>query len=73
MQLVGVLSLFCCTGTMFLLFLGRVGVAEVVFSVALVLMMGSLAISAEEIRISVRALDLHLTDLGKKREAGAES
>ena len=73
MQLAGVLSLFCCTGTMFLLFFNGVGVAEVVFSVALVLMMASLAISAEEVRISVRALDLHLTDLGEKREAADKS
>jgi hypothetical protein len=73
MQLAGVLSLFCCTGTMFLLFLNQVGTAEVVFSVALVLMMSSLGISAEEIRISVRALDVHLTDLGKEREPGAKA
>jgi hypothetical protein len=73
MQLAGVLSLFCCTGTMFLLFLNQVGTAEVVFSVALVLMMASLGISAEEIRISVRALDVHLTDLGKEREPGAKA
>ena len=73
MQLAGVLSLFCCTGTMFLLFLNRVGAAEVVFSIALILMMASLGISAEEIRISVRALDVHLTDLGEKREPGTGS
>ena len=73
MQLAGVLSLFCCTGTMFLLFFNRTGVAEVVFSAGLVLMMVSLGISAEEIRVSVRALDVHLTDLGEKREAGVES
>jgi hypothetical protein len=55
---------------MFLLFFNRAGAAEVVFSIGLLLMMASLALSAEEIRISVRALDLHLTDLGEKREAG---
>ncbi|HEY1190818.1 MAG TPA: DUF2721 domain-containing protein [Gemmata sp.] len=73
MQLAGVLSLFCCTATMFLLFFGRVGTAEVVFSGGLLLMMASLGISAEEIRVSVRALDLHLTDLGEKRDAGTGS
>lgn len=73
MQLAGVLSLFCCTATMFLLFFNRVVVAEVVFSVGLILMMASLSVSAEEIRISVRALDLHLTDLEEKREAGTGS
>lgn len=77
MQLAGVLSLFCCTGTMFLLFFNRVGVGEMVFSVALVLMMASLALSAEEVRISVRALDVHLTDLegecgSGERDAGRE-
>ena len=73
MQLAGVLSLFCCTGTMFLLFFGRTGAAEVVFAAALILMMASLGISAEEIRVSVRALDVHLTDLGEQREAGGGS
>ncbi len=73
MQLVGVLSLVCCTGTMFLLFFNQVRSAEIVFSGGLILMMISLVLSAEEIRISVRALDLHLTDLGSELKSGSRS
>jgi hypothetical protein len=76
MQLVGVMSLFCCTVTMFLLFFQLTGAAEVIFSVGMVLMMLSLVISAEEIRVSVRALDVHLTYLeesGIDKRAGSDA
>lgn len=63
MQLAGVLSLLCCTVTMFLLFFKLVDMAEVVFSMGLILMILSLGISVEEIRVSIRALDVHLTYL----------
>jgi hypothetical protein len=62
MQLAGVLSLLCCTICMFLLFFKMISAAEVVFSGGLFLMMLSLGISAEEIRISIRALDVQLRD-----------
>jgi len=37
--------------------------AEVIFGVALLLLIASLALSVREIQISVRALDLHLSDM----------
>jgi hypothetical protein len=63
MQLLGVLSLLLCVVCMFVLFVELVLVADVIFGISLVLMTGSLALSAWEIRISVGALSLHLSDL----------
>jgi len=63
MQILGVTSLFLCVGTMFLIFVGEQLVAVWIFGVALVMMIASLGISIYEIQISVRALDLHLSDM----------
>jgi len=37
--------------------------AEIIFGIALVMLIVSLAISIREIQISVKALDLHLSDM----------
>lgn len=63
MQISGVASLFLCVGTMFLIFIGQQAVAVWVFGIALVMMIASLGLSIYEIQISVRALDLHLSDM----------
>ncbi len=63
MQALGILSLLFCVGSMFLLFAGLVIAGEVVFGVALVLMMLSLALSFREIQISIDALNLQVSDL----------
>ena len=63
MQFMGVSSLFLCVGTMFLIFVGEQLVAIWVFAVALIMMIASLGISMYEIQISVKALDLHLSDM----------
>jgi hypothetical protein len=63
MQFCGVLSLLLCTVCMFLIFLNEITPAEVVFSASLVAMIVSLIISLVEIQSSVRALDLHMTDV----------
>jgi len=63
MQTLGVASLFCCTLCMAVLFIGWQSAGTVAFSLSLLLMAGSLALSIVEIRISVGALDLHLADL----------
>lgn len=60
MQLVGVISFFLCVATMLFLFIDQVIVGEIFFAVSLICLLGSLAISIGEIRISVRALDLQL-------------
>ncbi len=63
MQIAGVASLFLCVGTMFLIFVGQHNLAVWVFGVALLMMILSLGISIYEIQISVKALNLHLSDM----------
>jgi len=65
MQICGIISLLLCVICMFLLYVGFISVAEIVFGVALVLLIASLALSAWEIQISVKALNLHLSDIEK--------
>ena len=69
MQIMGVTSLFLCVGTMFLIFVGEQSVAVWVFGVALIMMIASLGISIYEIQISVKALDLHLSDMEQDESA----
>jgi hypothetical protein len=68
MQILGVTSLFLCMGTMFLIFVGFQVIAIWMFGVALVMMIASLGVSIYEIRISVKALDLHLSDMEHEAE-----
>ncbi|HPR84856.1 MAG TPA: DUF2721 domain-containing protein [Prolixibacteraceae bacterium] len=63
MQVLGITSLLLCVFCMFLIYVHFHIFAEIVFAVALVLLILSLAISIREIQISVRALDLHLNDM----------
>lgn len=63
MQVFGISSLLLCVGTMFLVYVGWQTFAEVVFGVALLLLIASLALLIWEIQISTRALDLHLGDM----------
>jgi hypothetical protein len=63
MQICGIISLLLCVICMFLLYIDFTITAEIVFGVALVLLIASLALSAWEIQISVRALNLHLGDM----------
>ena len=55
MQLFGILSLLLCVVCMFLLYIEWMAIAEIIFGIALVLLIISLAVSAWEIQISVRA------------------
>jgi hypothetical protein len=63
MQSLGVASLFGCVLCMFVLFTGYQTLGKFVFGGSLLLMMGSLSYSIWEIRLSVVALNLHLSDL----------
>lgn len=69
MQIMGVTSLFLCVGTMFLIFVGLLVIAVWVFGVALLAMIASLGVSIYEIMISVKALDLHLSDMEHETES----
>jgi peptidoglycan/LPS O-acetylase OafA/YrhL len=63
MQILGITSLLLCVVCMFLIYVHLHIWAEVLFGIALVLLILSLAISIREIQISVKALDLHLNDM----------
>ena len=63
MQVLGISSLLLCVVTMFLIYISAITFAEVIFGIALVLLIGSLALLIWEIQISTRALDLHLGDM----------
>lgn len=63
MQVFGLISLLLCVICMFLLYIEWIAVAEIVFGIALILLIISLGLSAWEIQISVKALNLHLSDI----------
>ncbi len=63
MQLLGIGSLLLCVLCMFLVYVELQLAGEIIFGVALLMLIVSLAISIKEIQISVRALDLHLSDM----------
>lgn len=63
MQLLGIGSLLLCVLCMFLVYIDQQTAGEVIFGIALLMLIVSLAISVREIQISVKALDLHLSDM----------
>ena len=65
MQSFGVMSLILCVTCMFLLFRNYYRAGEWVFGASMVCMLISLVLSLVEIRLSGRALDLHLQDMEK--------
>jgi len=66
MQSLGIWSLLLCVVTMFLIYISAHLFAAYVFGIALLSLIVSLAVSAREIRISVKALDFQLKDLEGK-------
>jgi len=66
MQALGVASLFLCVVCMFLLFAGHMAAGKILFGISLLLLMSSLVLSIIEIRISVKALEIHLSDIEHK-------
>ncbi|MFW6218630.1 MAG: DUF2721 domain-containing protein [Bacteroidota bacterium] len=65
MQIWGIMSLLLCVLCMFLIYINALDIAVIIFGIALLLLIGSLALSVWEIKISVHALNLHLSDLEK--------
>jgi hypothetical protein len=63
MQIFGIVSLLICVVCMFLLYVEWIAIAELLFGIALILLIISLALSAREIQISVKALNMHLSDI----------
>jgi hypothetical protein len=67
MQGFGIGSLLCCVVSMFLLFIGAMLAAQIVFGLSLVLMAMSLVFTIREIKISVDALNVHLKDIEEEK------
>lgn len=65
MQILGIGSLLLCVLCMFLIYVNWQFVAELIFGVALLMLIFSLMLSIREIRISGKALDLQLGDMGE--------
>ncbi len=65
MQIFGILSLFLCVLSMFLIFEELQFFGSLIFGISLVLLMISLVFSIIEIQISVKALNLQLEDMEK--------
>ena len=63
MQLYGVASLLLCVATMFLIYIGLQTVSVVIFAVALLFLIISLALSVWEINISSKSFQIHLSDM----------
>jgi len=67
MQGFGVASLFLCIVCMFALFAGTILLGKIIFGMSLMLMLASLGYSLQEIRLSVQALNLELSELQKHK------
>lgn len=68
MQLFGVLSLFLSVFAMLILYIQQPIVGVYLFGLSLLCLLLSLGISFWEISISVKALQLHLSDLSEKKK-----
>ncbi len=66
MQALGVLSLLLCVVCMFLLFAEEIEAGRIIFGISLILLIASLAVSVYEIQISVKALEIQLSDMEVK-------
>jgi hypothetical protein len=69
MQSLGIFGLILCMVCMFLLFRGYQAAGGMVFGAAILCMLASLILALIEIRMSGRALELHLQDL-EQEESG---
>lgn len=69
MQVQGIVSLFLCVVTMFLIYIQLQLIAAYVFGIALVLLILSLGTSIWEIYISVKALEIYLSDITNELDA----
>jgi len=70
MQAAGISSMFLCVLCMIVLVLGWGMAAKLIFASSLLLMLVSLGLSLAEIWISVRALNMHISDLESREKSG---
>lgn len=72
MQMFGVASLLLCVVTMFLIFINMKITATVIFGIALVFFIISLALSVWEILLSTKALKIYLSDMHSHPKENSE-
>jgi Protein of unknown function (DUF2721) len=63
MQMLSIFALFLSVLSMFFIFEGNMVVAQYIFGISLLSLLGSLALSMREIQISTRALAIQLKDI----------
>ncbi|HSV89283.1 MAG TPA: DUF2721 domain-containing protein [Bacteroidales bacterium] len=63
MQIFGLASLLLCVVSMLFIYVDWQLIAQIIFGIAILLLILSLSISIWEINISVKALNIHLSDL----------
>jgi Zn-dependent membrane protease YugP len=68
MQVLGVLSLFLCTLSMFLLFIKQSLIGNIIFGISLLFMCASLITALIEITISTNAIDIELQGIKKNNK-----
>ena len=68
MQILGIFSLLLCVACMFLIYVKFFFIATIIFGIALLSLLLSLCISIWEIQISVKALEIHLSDIDCKQK-----
>jgi hypothetical protein len=68
MQISGISSLLLCVMSMFFIYIGQQVLAEVLFGIGMLSLFASLALSIQEIRISTKSIDYHLSDIEKSLE-----
>lgn len=68
MQLSGIASLLLCVISMFAIYENWQVSGSIIFGVSLILLMISLILSIIEIQISVKALNIHLSDIEKDKK-----
>jgi len=66
MQILGAGSLLLCVISMFFFYISFINTAIWIFGLGLILLAASLVLCIWEINISVKALDIHLDDIGSK-------
>lgn len=66
MQILGVASLLFCVVSMFFFYVSFINIAVWIFGFGLILLAASLILCIWEINISVKALDIHLDNIGSK-------
>ena len=63
MQFLGILCIFSCVISMFLIYISYTTAAEIIFGISLLLLIGSLSFSIWEIGVSIKAVTIELSDI----------